>query len=162
MLRLSKLFLTLGYLCIIKWNEWQKPTILLSLFSRLFDFFSLQWMYIVPVVIFMMLTSQQPEQQEGSSQWSLHSPSSSPPGGGVLPYITYTGMCRPTGSWFWSSWFRTGYNISNARKLQFCKQPFEIIQGQITFKNTVQCVNKQTVVLLCCTLERSIKKLAHF
>ena len=30
-------------------------------------------------------------------------------GGGVLPYITYTGMCRPTGSWFWSSWFRTGY-----------------------------------------------------
>ena len=31
------------------------------------------------------------------------------PGGGVLPYVTYTGMCRPTGSWFWSSWFRTGY-----------------------------------------------------
>ena len=31
------------------------------------------------------------------------------PGGGVLPYITYTGMCRPKGSWFWSSWFRTGY-----------------------------------------------------
>ena len=28
---------------------------------------------------------------------------------GVLPYITYTGMCRPKGSWFWSSWFRTGY-----------------------------------------------------
>ena len=27
----------------------------------------------------------------------------------VLPYITYTRMCRPTGSWFWSSWFRTGY-----------------------------------------------------
>ena len=54
---------------------------------------------------------------------------------------------------------RKGYNISNARKLQFCKQPFEIIQGQIAFKNTVQCVNKQTVVLfaICCTLERSIK-----
>ena len=30
-------------------------------------------------------------------------------GGGLLPYITYTGMCHPTGSWFWSSWFRTGY-----------------------------------------------------
>ena len=30
-------------------------------------------------------------------------------GGGVLPYITYTYMCRPTGSWFWSSWLRTGY-----------------------------------------------------
>ena len=33
--------------------------------------------------------------------WGLHP-------GGVLPYITYTGMCRPTWSWFWSSWFRTG------------------------------------------------------
>ena len=33
----------------------------------------------------------------------------SPRGRGVLTYITYTGMCRPTGSWFWSSWFRTGY-----------------------------------------------------
>ena len=32
-----------------------------------------------------------------------------PPPGGLLPYITYTGMCCPTGSWFWSSWFRTGY-----------------------------------------------------
>ena len=31
-----------------------------------------------------------------------------------------------------------GYNISNARKLHFCKQPFESIQGQIAFKNTVQ------------------------
>ena len=30
---------------------------------------------------------------------------------------------------------RTGYNISNARKLQFCKQPFEIIQGEIPFNN---------------------------
>ena len=28
---------------------------------------------------------------------------------------------------------RTGYNIWNARKLQFCKQLFEIIQGQIAF-----------------------------
>ena len=65
---------------------------------------------------------------------------------GVLPYITYMGMCRPTGSWFWSSWLRTGYTfqkrlISNAWKLQFCKQPFEIIQGHIAFKNTVQFTN---------------------
>ena len=30
-------------------------------------------------------------------------------GGGLLPYFTNTGMCRPTGSWFWSSWLRTGY-----------------------------------------------------
>ena len=56
---------------------------------------------------------------------------------------------------------RTGYNISNARKLQFCKQPFEIIQGQIAFKNTVQCVNKQTVVLLLHP-RTEYKKLADF
>ena len=59
------------------------------------------------------------------------------------------------------AFFRTGYNISNARKLHFCKQPFEIIQGQIAFKNTVQCVNKQTVVLLL-RLRTEYKKLAHF
>ena len=56
---------------------------------------------------------------------------------------------------------RTGYNFSNARKLYFCKQPFEIVQGQIAFKNTVQCVNKQTVVLLL-HLTTEYKKLAHF
>ena len=36
---------------------------------------------------------------------------------------------------------RTGFIILNARKLQFCKQPFEIIQGHIAFKNTVQFTN---------------------
>ena len=56
---------------------------------------------------------------------------------------------------------RTGYNVSNARKLQFCKQPFESIQGQIAFKNTVQCVNKQTVVLLLHP-RTEYEKLAHF
>ena len=59
------------------------------------------------------------------------------------------------------AFFRTGYNISNARKLQFCKQPVEIIQGQIAFKNTVQWVNKQTVVLLLHP-RTEYKKLAHF
>ena len=37
------------------------------------------------------------------------------------------------------------YNISNARKLQFCKQPFKIIQGEIAFKYTVQCIYRQTI-----------------
>ena len=59
------------------------------------------------------------------------------------------------------SFSRTGYNIWNARKLQFCKQPFELIQWQIAFKNTVQCVNKQTVVLLLHP-RTEYKKLAHF
>ena len=56
---------------------------------------------------------------------------------------------------------RTGFNMSNARKLHFSKQPFEIIQGQIAFKNTVQCVNKQTVILLLHP-KTEYKKMAHF
>ena len=50
------------------------------------------------------------------------------PGGGVLPYNSYTGMSRPTGSYFWDSdlkrgiifkpFSRTGNNFSNVRKLQ--------------------------------------------
>ena len=98
---------------------------------------------------------------------------SNPGGGGVLPYITLYRYVPPKGVVILKlliqngvsiseAFSRTGYNISNVRKLHFCKQPFESIQGQITFKNTVQCVNKQTVVLLCYTLERSIKKLANF
>ena len=56
-----------------------------------------------------------------------HSKSSLGPGG-VLPYNSYTGMRRPTGSYFSDSdlkrgiifkpFSRTGYNFSNARKLQ--------------------------------------------
>ena len=40
-------------------------------------------------------------------------------------------------------------------------EPFEIIQGQIAFKNKVQCVNKQTIVLLLYP-RTEYKKLAHF
>ena len=66
-----------------------------------------------------------------------------PPNGVViLKLLIYNGVSIS------EAFSRKGYNIWNARKLQFCKQPFEIIQGQIAFKNTVQCVNKQTVVLL--------------
>ena len=52
---------------------------------------------------------------------------------------------------------RTGCNISNARKLQFCKQPFEIhFKDRLLLKIRF---NKLTSKLLysCCTLERSIK-----
>ena len=42
---------------------------------------------------------------------------------------------------FSESFSRTGYNILNAQKLQFCTQPFKIIQEHITFKNMVQFTN---------------------
>ena len=79
-----------------------------------------------------------------------------PPNGVViLKLLIYNGVSIS------EAFSRTGYNVSNARKFQFCKQPFEIIQEQIAFKNTVQCVNKQTVVLLL-HLRTEYKKLAHF
>ena len=43
---------------------------------------------------------------------------------------------------------RTGYNISNARKLQFCKQLFEITQGQIAFEKYGSMRSQAN----CCTL----------
>ena len=58
-----------------------------------------------------------------------------PPGGTPIEYLTGDGIV------IWSPWF----NISKTRKPQFCKLPFEIIQGEIAIKNTVQCINKQIV-----------------
>ena len=59
-----------------------------------------------------------------------------PGGGGVLPYITYTGIAAQRGRDFeapdlerginFRGVFRTGYNTSNERKLHFCKQSFVI------------------------------------
>ena len=40
-------------------------------------------------------------------------------GGGVLPHNTFQGMCWPTESWFWDSWFGTGYPFSG-RFLEWC------------------------------------------
>ena len=51
---------------------------------------------------------------------------------------------------------RTGYNISNAQKLQFCKQPFEIIQGQIALKIRFSALTSR-LLYSCCTVEQSIK-----
>ena len=79
-----------------------------------------------------------------------------PPNGVViLKLLIYKGVSIS------EAFSRTGYNFSNARKLQFGKQPFEIIQGQIAFKNTVQCVNKQIVALLLHS-RTEYKKLANF
>ena len=86
-----------------------------------------------------------------------------PPGGGGYSHALPIRVCaaqrgRDSISQAFS---RTGYNSSNARKLRFCKQRIEIIQGQIAFKNTVQCVNKQSVVLLLHP-RTEYKQLAHF
>ena len=40
-------------------------------------------------------------------------------GGGVLHHNTFQGMCWPTESWFWDSWFGTGYPFSG-RFLEWC------------------------------------------
>ena len=64
-----------------------------------------------------------------------------PPNGVViLKLLIYNGVSIS------EAFSRTGYNISNARKLQFCKEPFEIIQGQIAFK-----------IRSCCTLCFSVQ-----
>ena len=104
----------------------------------------------------------QKKKKETLTSWAEHDKTSHSPGGGGGAGYSHTLPIRvcaaqrgrdfeapdlERGIHFRGA-FQNGYNISNARKLQFCKQPFEIIQGQIAFKNTVQCVYKQTVVLL--------------
>ena len=62
--------------------------------------------------VFKIWMSRVPERTKKNQHVQFlrhHSNRAVPPPGGGTPYITYTGMCRPKGSWFWSSWFRTGY-----------------------------------------------------
>ena len=71
----------------------------------------------------------------------------------------YTGMCRPTGLWFWSFWFGTLYPFLRCfleRGIIFRTHEssslvsgyLKLLKDRLLLKNTVQCVNKQTVVLL--------------
>ena len=72
---------------------------------------------------------------------------SDPLGEGVLPYNSYTGMCHPTGLYFWDSdlkrgiifksFSRMGYNISNARKLQNIIGYFTV-KPDVLFRATLQ------------------------
>ena len=57
-------------------------------------------------------------------------------GGGLLPYITYTGMCHPSGSWFWSSWFRTGYPFQR----RFLERGKKIVDHGFIFGLFVFCL----------------------
>ena len=95
------------------------------------------------------------------------------PGGGegVLPYITYTGMCRPTGSWFWSSWFRTGYPFQRhflERGIIFrTHESSSFVSGHLKlFKDTLLLkilLNALTSKLLYSLyLRTEYKKLTHF
>ena len=91
--------------------------------------------------------------------------------GGVLPYITYTGMCRPTGSWFWSSWFRTGYpfhrrflergiTFRTHESTSFVSSHLKLLKDRLLLKIRFSALTSR-LLYSCCTLERSIKKLAH-
>ena len=86
--------------------------------------------------------------------------------GGVLPYITYTGMCRPTGSWFWSSWFRTGYPFQRRflergifrthESSSFVSSHLKLFKDRLLLKIRFNALTSE-LLYSCCTLERSIK-----
>ena len=77
--------------------------------------------------------------------------------GGDTPWqYTYMGMCRPTRSWFWNSWSRTGYPfsrrllergiISKTYKSSLNnQQPFEILHGEYAWDNAI--TNKSNCVV---------------
>ena len=90
-----------------------------------------------------------------------------PGGGGVLPYITYTGMCRSTGSWFWSSWFRTGYPFQRRflergiifrtqESSSFVSSHLKLFKDRLLLKIRFNALTSK-LLYSCCTLERSIK-----
>ena len=89
------------------------------------------------------------------------------PGGGVTPIHYLYGYVLPNrvvilklliqnGVSISQAFSRTGYNISNARKHQFCKQPFEIIQDRLLLKIWFSALTSR-LLYSCCTLEWNIK-----
>ena len=91
--------------------------------------------------------------------------------GGVLPYITYTGMCRPTGSWFWSYWFRTGYPFQRRflergiifrthESSSFVSCHMKLFKDRLLLKIRFNALTSK--LLDCLHLRTEYKKLAHF
>jgi len=89
------------------------------------------------------------------------------PGGGVLPYITYTGICRAMGLWFWSSWFRTGYPFQRRflergiifrthESSSFVRSHLKLFKDRLLLKIRFNALTSK-LLCSCCTLERSIK-----
>ena len=92
-------------------------------------------------------------------------------GGGVLPYITYIGMCRPTGSWFWSSWFGMGHPFQmrflergilfrTHESSSFVSSHLELFKDRLLLKTWFSALTSKLLYSL--QLRTEYKKLAHF
>ena len=90
-------------------------------------------------------------------------------GRGVLPYINYTGLCRSTGSWFWSSLFRTGYPLQRRfleryitfrthESSSFVSSDLKLFKDRLLLRIRFNALTSK-LLHSCCTLERSIKNL---
>ena len=88
---------------------------------------------------------------------------------GVLPYISYTGLCRSTGSWFWSSLFRTGYPFQRRflergitfrthESSSFVSSDLKLFKDRLLLRIRFNALTSK-LLHSCCTLERSIKNL---
>ena len=85
----------------------------------------------------------------------------------LLPYITYTGMCHPKGSWFWSFWFRTGYPFQRRflergiifrthESSTFVSSHLKVFKDRLLLKIRFNAITSKSLYS-CCTLERSLK-----
>ena len=90
-------------------------------------------------------------------------------GRGVLPYINYTGLCRSTGSWFWSSLFRTGYPFQRRflergitfrthESSSFVSSDLKLFKGRLLLRIRFNALTSK-LLHSCCTLGRSITNL---
>ena len=90
-------------------------------------------------------------------------------GRGVLPYINYTGLCRSTGSWFWSSLFRTGYPFQRRflergitfrthESSSFVSSDLKLFKDRLLLRIRFNALTSK-LLHSCCTLGRSITNL---
>ena len=100
-------------------------------------------------------------------EYGIHYRTTSETPGEVLPHSTYTGMCRPTGSWFWSSWFRTGYPFQRRflergiifrmhKSSSFVSSHLKLFKDRLLWKIRFNALTSK-LLYSCCTLERSVK-----
>ena len=77
-------------------------------------------------------------------------------GGGVLPYITYTGMCCPKGSPFQRRFLERGIIFRTRQSSTFVSSHLKLFKDRLLLKIRLNALTSKPLYS-CCSLEQSIK-----
>ena len=78
--------------------------------------------------------------------------------GGVLPYITYTGMCRLRGCDFEAPDLERGIIFRTHESATFVSRHLKLFKDRLLLKIRFNALTSKPLYS-CCTLERSIKNI---